>query len=141
MSKHLKQSTRIMLKSLAFGLKEKKMEIIRIGLGFVFLANSYTAFTMPHEFVDLISESFLINILSQNTDTFVRFIGISDGLVAILLFIGAFQKYVAIYASVWILGVMSVIGVSELPHFLEHLGFLSMAIYLILNSHRKQDVK
>lgn len=139
MLKHLKQSTRIILRPLPFGLKEVKLEIIRIGLGLVFLANSYTAFTMPHEFVDLISESFLANVLSQNTDIFVRFIGISDGLVAILLFLGALRKYVAIYASLWLIGVMSVAGVSDLPGLLEHLGFLSMAIYLILNSQRKQD--
>ncbi len=106
--------------------------IIRIGLGLVFLANSYTAFISPDELNGLISESFLAS-LPVNLDLLIRFIGVSDGIVAVLLLIGKGQKYVAAYASFWIMGVMTVIGIKEPADFLEHFGFLSIAIYLMLN--------
>ncbi len=107
--------------------------VIGIGLGLVFLANSYTAFVSPDEFNRLISESFLVGFLPVSLDLFVKFIGVSDGIVAALLLIRKGQKYVAVYASLWIVGVMVVIGIKEPADLLEHFGGLSMAIYLILN--------
>lgn len=107
--------------------------VIRIGLGLVFLANSYTAFVSPDEFNRLISESFLVGLLPVSLDLFVKFIGVSDGIVAALLLTGKGQKYVAVYASAWLMGVMAVIGIKEPADLLEHFGSLSMAIYLILN--------
>lgn len=107
--------------------------VIRIGLGLVFLANSYTAFVSPGEFNRLISESFLVGFLPVSLNLFVKFIGISDGIVATLLLIGRGQKYVAVYASLWLVGVMAVIGTKEPADLLEHFGGLSMAIYLMLN--------
>ena len=111
--------------------------IIRIGLGLVFLANSYTAFVSPDEFNRLISESFLVGLLPVNLDLLVKFIGVSDGIVAALLLIGKGQKYVAVYASLWLMGVMAVIGAKEPADLLEHFGPLSMAIYLMLNESPK----
>ena len=111
--------------------------IIRIGLGLVFLANSYIAFVSPDEFNRLISESFLVSLLPVNLDLLVKFIGVSDGIVAALLLIGKGQKYVAVYASLWIMGVMAVIGTKEPADLLEHFGDLSMAIYLMLNGSQK----
>lgn len=108
--------------------------LIRVGLGLVFLANSYTAIFSPDDFSKLIGESFLANLLPVGIDIFVKFIGISDGLVAILLLIGKEQKYIAGYATLWIIGVLAVIGVKEPGDFLEHFGFLSMAVYLLVNS-------
>lgn len=105
---------------------------IRIGLGLVFLANSYTAFVYPDEFNRLIGESFLVGLLPVSLDLFVKFIGVSDGIVATLLLIGKGQKYIAVYASVWLIGVMAVIGIKEPADLLEHFGFFSMAIYLLL---------
>ncbi len=107
--------------------------VIGIGLGLVFLANSYTAFVSPDEFNRLISESFLVGFLPVSLDLFVKFIGVSDGIVAALLLIRKGQKYVAVYASLWIVGVMVVIGIKEPADLLEHFGGLSIAIYLILN--------
>lgn len=108
--------------------------IIRIGLGLVFLANSYTAFVSPDELYELIHESFLPGLLPISVDSFVKFIGISDGTVGILLLSGARLKYVATYATLWIMGAMAVIGLKETGDFLEHFGGLSMAIYIFLNN-------
>lgn len=111
--------------------------VIRIGLGLVFLANSYSAFVSPDEFNRLLSESFLVSLLPVSLDLFIKFIGVSDGMVAALLLIGKGQKYVAVYASFWIMGVMAVIGAKEPADLLEHFGDLSMAIYLVLNGSPK----
>lgn len=107
--------------------------IIAIGLGIIFLANSYVAFASPDDFVKLISSSFLINF-QLSGDLLVKFIGLSDGIVGILLIAGIFRKYVSFYASLWILGVIIVIGFSALGDTIEHLGLLAMPIYLLLNS-------
>lgn len=107
--------------------------IIRIGLGLVFLANSYAAFVAPDHLTEHISESFLANLLPINLDLLIKFIGISDFVVAALLLIGRWQVYVASYGALWLIGVMIVIGINEPTELLEHLGFLSMAIYLLLN--------
>lgn len=113
--------------------RKHSTSVIRIGLGLVFLANSYTAFVSPDEFNKLIDESFLVDLLPASLDLFVKFIGVSDAIVATLLLIGRGQKYVAVYASLWLVGVMTVIGTKEPADLLEHFGGLSMAIYLILN--------
>ena len=107
--------------------------IIRLGLGLVFLANSYTAFASPDDFSKLVSESFLASLFPISLDTFIKFIGISDGLVAALLIIGKGGKIVAGYATLWIVGVMAVIGIKDLGSLLEHFGFLSLALYLLIN--------
>lgn len=111
--------------------------VIRIGLGLVFLANSYVAFVSPDELHELIHESFLPSLLPISVDSFIKFIGISDSTVGILLLSGTRLKYVATYVTLWIMGIMAVIGLKEIGDFLEHFGFLSMAIYLFLNRSPK----
>ena len=105
--------------------------LVRIGLGLIFLANAYIAFVTPDDFTKLIGESFLATLLPVSADLFVRFIGVSDGLVALLLFIGKGQKYVAAYASLWLVGVMVTIGIKEPADMIEHAGILSVALYLV----------
>lgn len=117
--------------------RKHSTSVIRIGLGLVFLANSYSSSVSPDEFNRLISESFLVDLLPINLDLFIKFISVSDGIVATLLLIGKGQKYVAAYASVWLIGVMAVIGTKEPADLLEHFGGLSMAIYLMLNESAK----
>lgn len=110
--------------------------IIGVGLGLIFLANSYTAFFSPEEFIKLVGDSFL-KMLPLSADTIVKLIGVSDGLVGILLVLGLLRKYVAIYSVLWILGVIMVTGFAEVGGVLEHLGILSMPIYLFLNNKRQ----
>ncbi len=103
--------------------------IITVGLALVFFANSYAAWFAPDEFRDILQHSFL---QSLGVDNLVKFIGISDGLVALLLLLGKARKLVAFYAAVWLIGVILVSRPIEVPNIFEHLGFLAMAIYLYL---------
>lgn len=111
--------------------------IIRVGLALVFLANSYTAFVSPDKFIELLNKSFLAAFLPISPDWFVKFIGISDGVVSTLLLLKIGLKYVAIYAMLWIMGAMSVIGLKETGDFLEHFGPFAMALYIAINSMPK----
>lgn len=104
-------------------------DIIRVGLAPVFLANSLGAIFAPGEFQGLILNSFLAGILPVSIAAFVTFIGISDFIVAVLLMSGWRTALVARYASIWLVGVIFVIGAFSLDA-LEHLGFLAMAIAL-----------
>lgn len=104
---------------------------IRIGLACVFLANSLTAFLDPSEFQDLLSGSVVAGLLPVSAATFVTFISFSDLTVAILLFIGWRTSRVAIYATAWLIGVITTVGVFSLEA-LEHLGFLAMAVALMM---------
>ena len=109
---------------------------IRFGLALVFLANSLTAFYLPGEFQDLVAGSFLAGILatlSISVAQFVTFIGVNDMVVAILLFSGWRLRRVAKYATLWLTGVIFVIGVADFETMLdvlEHFGFLAMALAL-----------
>ena len=97
----------------------------------VFLANSLIAFLAPSEFQELVCGSFLANILPVSVETFVTFIGINDFSVAVLLLLGWRTSRVAMYATTWMVGVIAVVGVFSLEA-LEHLGFLSMTVALMM---------
>ena len=105
--------------------------LLRFGLACVFLTNSLTAFFSPDDFKDLISGSFLAKILPISISAFITLIGINDLIVAILLITGWKMKKVAVWASIWIIGVILVIGVWSLDA-LEHLAFLSLALSIAL---------
>ncbi|MES2315819.1 MAG: hypothetical protein V4486_03775 [Patescibacteria group bacterium] len=107
--------------------------VLRFGLACAFLASSIMAFTAPEEFSDLVSGSFLAKILPVSVAAFVMFIGINDLVVALLLFVGWKTSKVAIWASIWLVGVILVIGVISLDA-LEHLAFLAIALALALHS-------
>lgn len=104
------------------------LKIIRIGLALVFLANALTAFFAPQEFKDLVQASFISHLLPISTTTFVWVIGINDLLLTLLILFNKFQKYVLIWAMLWLIGV--ILLTKEVPAILEHLGFLSMALAL-----------
>ena len=105
--------------------------LVRLGLALIFLANSLTAFFAPQEFRDLVESSFLSHILSViPSATLVVLIGINDALVALLLILNVKQlKSVAIWACIWLVGVMAVVG--EPLDVLEHLGIFLVAASLI----------
>ncbi len=105
--------------------------IIRIGLACVFLANSLTAFFSPSEFQDLVSNSFVAGLLPISVASFVTFVGFNDLTVALLLLIGWRTSRVAVYATMWLTGVIATIGVFSLDA-LEHLGFIAMSLSLAM---------
>lgn len=103
--------------------------ILRFGLACAFLANSLTAFLYPDEFKEVISGSFISHFLPISVSAFVIFVGINDLIVAILLLLGWKVSKVAIWASIWITGVIIVNGVISLDS-LERLAFLAIAIFI-----------
>ncbi|MCX6753026.1 MAG: hypothetical protein NTW62_01605 [Candidatus Nomurabacteria bacterium] len=105
--------------------------LLRLGLACVFLAQSLTAFLAPDEFRELVSNSFVAKFLPVSVAAFVLFIGINDFVVATLLMIGWKVSKVAIWATIWIIGVMFVCGIFSLDA-LEHVAFLSLAVAIAL---------
>lgn len=105
--------------------------LIRIGLGIIFIANALVAFFAPAEFIELIKNSFIANLLPISPETFVGVvIGLNDAVVGLLLIGGFATRRVAIWATAWLVGVIVVIG-SPLD-VLEHSGLLFMSAALAL---------
>ncbi len=116
-------------------VKIKTISLVRIGLALAFLANSLTAFFMPAEFIELIKGSFLISIAPASA--FLIVIGINDAVLATLLFLNEGRKIVPVWAALWLIGVSVVRGISF--DTLEELGFLFMALALMLNANQKNS--
>ncbi len=112
----------------------KPITLVRFGLGFVFLANSLSAFLAPDEFIDLISKSSVVNLIPISLAAFVLFIGINDFLVALLLFSGLGGKWIYWWALLWIIGVF-IVKAAPLE-ILEESGFLFMTFALIINNKK-----
>ncbi len=105
--------------------------LIRFGLGVIFIANALTAFFAPVEFLELIKNSFAINLLPIRPELFVPIvIGINDSIVGLLLISGFATRRVAVWATVWLIGVMIVIG--NPLDVLEHSGLLFLSVALVL---------
>ncbi len=108
--------------------------LIRFGLGIIFIANALVAFFVPAEFTKIIKNSFVANFLPINPGTFIRIIiGLNDFIVGLLLISGFATRRVAVWATVWVVGVMIVIG--NLLDVLEHSGLLFMSAVLILGDN------
>jgi uncharacterized membrane protein YphA (DoxX/SURF4 family) len=106
--------------------------ITRYGLGVIFIANALVAFFAPTEFIEIIKNSFALNLLPLGREAFtVVIIGLNDTIVGLFLLFGFATRRVAIWAAVWIIGVIVVIG--NPFDILEHLGLLLMAIALFLD--------
>lgn len=112
--------------------------LVRIGLALAFLANSLTAFFAPSEFIELIEKSFVGNLLPISTGLFMAIIGVNDLLVAVFLFSNKGVRRVAIWAALWIVGVMIVRGAPL--DILEEAGFLFMAFALALDKPPSQKL-
>ena len=105
--------------------------LIRLGLGTIFIANGLAAFFAPAEFVELVSNSFVAHFLPVSPETFVGIgIALNDSIVGLLLIVGIATRRTAIWAMLWLLGAIAVIGI-ELKA-LEDLGLLVMAGALAL---------
>ncbi len=110
--------------------------LLRFGLACAFLANSLTAFLSPDDFKEIISGSFLAKILPVSLGAFVVFVGVNDLIVALLLLIKWKVSKVAIWASIWIIGVIFVLGIGSIDA-MEHVAFLCLALTLVLHSNNE----
>lgn len=104
--------------------------LIRFGLGIIFIANALAAFFAPAEFIEVIENSFVANILPISPEVFVGiFIGFNDAIVGLLLISGFATRRVAIWATIWLVGVMITIG--NPFDILEHIRLLFMSVALV----------
>jgi len=105
--------------------------LIRLGIGIIFISHSLAAVFDPGEFVELLEGSFISSLLPMSPETFVSFIvSLNDGIVGLLLISGFASRYVAMWATLWLVGVMIVIGFSF--EMVEHLGLILITMALIL---------
>lgn len=98
--------------------------LLRIGLGLLFLTNAVTAWFNPDEFREILSTSFL-GMLFGPTDWLIPVIGINDTVLGLLIMSGWWRTITAIWASLWVLGVIAVTGIVT-PEFALHLGVLAL---------------
>lgn len=106
--------------------------LIRFGLGIIFFANALAALFAPSEFVELIKNSFVASLLPMSPAVFVPIvIGLNDFIIALLLVFGIATRRVALWAMIWLVGVMIVIGSPF--DILEHSGLIFMALTLVLD--------
>lgn len=106
--------------------------IIRYGLGLIFIANALVAFFAPNEFIEIIKNSFIANLFPISSETFVGIIiGFNDAIVGLLLISGFATRRVAIWATIWLIGVMITIG--NPFDILEHIGILFMSVALAID--------
>ena len=117
-------------------IKNDPTIILRIGLALVFISNFLMPFLAPYDYADLVNHSFLGQIFHVNSQTFGIFTGINDAIVGSLLILGLCTRYVTAYACFWIVGVMTVYGTGRYLDVLEHVGFLSIAVYLLIVSNQ-----
>ena len=104
--------------------------LIRFGLGIIFIANALAAFFASAEFIEVIENSFVANILPISPEVFVGiFIGFNDAIVGLLIISGFATRRVAIWATIWLVGVMITIG--NPFDILEHIGLLFMSVALV----------
>ena len=104
----------------------------RLGLSGIFLASSLTAWLAPIEFIELLEHNQLTSAIA-NPEQLVLFIGFSDFLLFGLILLGKWRKWVAAWASLWLLIVIYVTGFRT-PEFIEHLAILSLVAYHYLSS-------
>ncbi|MCL4358581.1 MAG: DoxX family membrane protein [Patescibacteria group bacterium] len=105
--------------------------LIRAGLGLIFIANALTAFFAPADFIEIIKSSFVANILPFNPAIFAHIIiGLNDSIVGLLLIVGIATRRVAVWATIWLIGVMIVIG--NPLEIMEHSGLLLLSATLVL---------
>jgi len=105
--------------------------LIRLGLGVIFIANALVAFFAPAEFIELVENSFVVNLLPIRPELFVPIvIGLNDSIVGLLLLSGFATRRIALWATIWLVGVIVVIGSPF--DVLEHFGLLFMSLALIL---------
>ena len=119
--------------------KSNSTAIIRIGLAIVFISNALMPFLASDDYIDLVNHSFLVQLFHVNPQTFGMFTGLNDATVALLLILGWHTRYVGAYAFFWIIGVMTIYGIGHYLDVLEHIGFLSMSMYLLIATSKKKD--
>lgn len=101
--------------------------LFRLGFGLIFLSNSVQAFVAPDEFTETVSK---IPFLSQfvSPELFVQLIGVNDLVLFILILSGKWPRLVALWAGLWVLGIVVAQGVWA-SETIFHIGVIALALY------------
>jgi len=102
--------------------------IFRLGLSIFFLTNSLAAWFSPDEFLELLKTNLLASAIA-NPPFWIYVIGINDALLFLFILSGRWRKYIAVWASLWIILVMYVTVPEGAIEFIEHIGILALISY------------
>ena len=105
--------------------------LFRLGLSSFFLLNSLTAWFSPDEFLELLQSNPLASSIAD-PQFWVYIIGINDALLFLLILSGRWRKGIAIWAAIWIIGVVYMTISEGAMELIEHLGLLSFIAYYYL---------
>ena len=111
--------------------------ILRYGLAFVFLANAINGIFNPSDFKEAIEKTVIFAGILNILPYFPTLVGINDFAISLLLFTNLFPNIAAKWASAWLAIVILVLftqGGWGIVDAMEHLGFLSIALVLYINS-------
>ncbi|MCL5114023.1 MAG: DoxX family membrane protein [Patescibacteria group bacterium] len=115
-------------------IKKNYLLLLRFGLAFIFLANSLTGLFNPNDFKEIVEKSFFHGVLDL-TPLFIILVGINDLVLSILLFTHFVPKVTYKWATAWLVVVTVVIATTGgwgITDSVEHLGFVSIALVLML---------
>jgi uncharacterized membrane protein YphA (DoxX/SURF4 family) len=112
--------------------KEQKFLLLRIGIGFAFLAHGLASlgfFGLKGAHIELASQ-----VLSEETaNKLVYYSGYSDTLIGMLLVTGIFSRLVAAIGSVWLVVVVILSFMFGIPEGIFRTGFLLSCVYVALD--------
>ena len=114
--------------------KKNYLLLLRFGLAFAFLANSLVGFFNPSDFKEIVERSFFHGVLDL-IPSFIILIGVNDLVLSVLLFTHLVPKVIYKWATAWLVVVIVVIATSGgwgIVDGMEHLGFVSIALVLML---------
>jgi len=86
------------------------------------------AWLSPDEFLGLLKMNPLTSAIAD-PQFWIYVIGINDALLFLLILFGRWRKGVAVWAAIWIVGVIYMTISEGAIEFIEHLGILSFIAY------------
>ena len=115
-----------------FNLGRKNFSLLRIGIGFAFLAHGLASigfFGLKGGHIELAKQ-----VLSEETaNKIVYYSGFSDTTIGILLLSGVFSRPAAIIGSFWLVFVVYLSALLAFPDAIFRTGFLLSCIYVAID--------
>lgn len=112
--------------------------LLRLGLALGFLANGLAGLLTPNEIKSIIEQSLIFGRIVNLIPFFPFFIGLNDSLLCLLILFKVFPKIVAIWATLWITGVILVVlssfSFEGLLAAYEHAAYLVIGIHLYIKT-------
>lgn len=116
-----------------FARKEKRFALLRIGIGFAFLAHGLASmgfFGLKGGHIELAKQ-----VLSEDmANKIVYYSGFSDTLLGFLIVTGLLSRPASILGSFWLVFVVYLWYLLAYPDFIFRMGFLLSCIYVAIDS-------